>query len=328
MPAFIVLEDLNIGFKRGRQKIDKQVYQKLELALAKKLNFLVEKKAKEGEIGSVTKAIQLTPQVNNFGDMENRKQFGNMLYIRADYTSQTDPVTGWRKSIYLKSGSEEDIKEQIVGNKEKKIDAAFDDIRFDGKDYCFSYTDKNTNKPWKLYSSEDGMSLDRYFRELVYENSEKRWRSEKQDLIRMFNSLFDGFDKKGSLLEQLKSGKNPNKIDEHTGWESLRFAINLVQQIRNSGETEADNDFILSPVRDINGNHFDSRKAKDDQPTNGDANGAYNIARKGIVVAEHIKRGFDKLYISDQEWDAWLAGKNVWEEWLKNNEGILIKGQK
>lgn len=325
MPAFIVLEDLNIGFKRGRQKIEKQVYQKLELALAKKLNFLVEKKAEEGEIGSVTKAIQLTPQVNNFGDIENRKQFGNMLYIRADYTSQTDPITGWRKSIYLKSGSEEYIKEQIVGNKEKKIDAAFDDIRFDGKDYYFSYTDKNTKKPWKLYSSKDGISLDRYFRELAYENSEKKWKPKKQNLIEMFSGLFDSFDKKSSLLEQLENGKNPNKIDEHTAWESLRFAINLVQQIRNSGETEADNDFILSPVRNINGNHFDSRKTKDDQPTNGDANGAYNIARKGIVVAEHIKRGFDKLYISDQEWDAWLAGEDVWEEWLKKNKENPIK---
>jgi CRISPR-associated protein Cpf1 len=39
--AIIVLEDLNGGFKRGRQKIEKSVYQKLELALAKKLNYLV-----------------------------------------------------------------------------------------------------------------------------------------------------------------------------------------------------------------------------------------------------------------------------------------------
>jgi len=38
-----VLEDLNSGFKRGRQKIEQSVYQKLELALAKKFNFLVNK---------------------------------------------------------------------------------------------------------------------------------------------------------------------------------------------------------------------------------------------------------------------------------------------
>jgi CRISPR-associated protein Cpf1 len=39
--AVIVLEDLNGGFKRGRQRIEKSVYQKLELALAKKLSYLV-----------------------------------------------------------------------------------------------------------------------------------------------------------------------------------------------------------------------------------------------------------------------------------------------
>lgn len=318
-PAFIVLENLNVGFKRGRQKIEKQVYQKLELALAKKLNFLVEKQAQKGEVGSVVKAIQLTPEIKNFGDLEDKKQFGNMLYVMADYTSQTDPITGWRKSVYLKGGSEEYIKDQILGNAKGKIDSAFDDIRFDGKDYCFSYTDKNTGKQWKLYSGKDGESLDRYFRELIYENSEKRWKPKKQDLTKMFNELFQDFDKESSLLEQLKNGKNPNKIDKHPAWESLRFAINLIQQIRNSGESEEDDDFILSPVRDENGNHFDSRKAEENQPINGDANGAYNIARKGIVVAEHIKRGYKKLYISNQEWDAWLAGKDVWEKWLKNN---------
>ena len=317
MPAFIVLEDLNIGFKRGRQKIEKQVYQKLELALAKKLNFLVDKEAEDGEVGSVTKAIQLTPPVNNFGDIKG-KQFGNMLYIKADYTSQTDPVTGWRKTIYLKKGSEENIKKQIL--------ESFDDIRFDGKDYYFSYTDKNTNKLWALYSSKGGVSLDRYFRELVYENSDKKWTPKKQDLVKMLDELFVGFDKNVSLLKQLKDGENPNKINEkNTAWESLRFAIMLIQQIRNSGLVEEDSDFILSPVRNEKGEHFDSRKEKENLPVNGDANGAFNIARKGIIVSEHIKRGFSKLYISDDEWDAWLAGKDAWEKWIEKNIKDLVK---
>ncbi|MDR2640640.1 MAG: hypothetical protein LBC61_04975, partial [Candidatus Peribacteria bacterium] len=51
--AFIVLENLNSGFKNSRKKIEKSVYQKLELALAKKLNFVVDKKAKDEEIMSV-----------------------------------------------------------------------------------------------------------------------------------------------------------------------------------------------------------------------------------------------------------------------------------
>jgi CRISPR-associated protein Cpf1 len=48
--AIIVFEDLNSGFKRGRQKIEKQIYQKLELALAKKLNYLTMKTKMDTEI--------------------------------------------------------------------------------------------------------------------------------------------------------------------------------------------------------------------------------------------------------------------------------------
>ena len=100
----------------------------------------------------------------------------------------------------------------------------------------------------------------------------------------------------------------------------------MIQQIRNRGTTERDSDFILSPVRDENGNHFDSREYWDreqagqecNMPTSGDANGAFNIARKGVVMNEHIKRGFD-LYITDEEWDVWLSGEKAWSQWIKEN---------
>lgn len=317
-PSFIVLENLNIGFKRGRQKIEKQVYQKLELALAKKLNFFVDKNAPVGETGSVGRALQLTPPINNFGDLDKRQQFGIMLYARADYTSQTDPVTGWRKSIYLKKGSEEYIKQQVLRE--------FKEIGFDGKDYYFDYTEKNIGKEWRLYSGKNGVSLDRFRGER--DGDKNQWVSTSQDIVKILDSIFEAFDPNRSLLSQIvDDGLNPKKINEYTGWESLRFAIDLIQQIRNTGEKEEDNDFILSPVRDESGNHFDSRKASKNQPNSGDANGAYNIARKGIIMNEHIKRGFS-LLVRDEEWDAWLAGESVWEKWVEENNKILKGGNK
>jgi|GEM_PF-216916 len=332
-PAFIVMEDLNTGFKRGRQKIEKSVYQKFELALSKKLNFMVDKTKENGELGSVTKAIQLTPPVQNYGDIENKKQLGIMLYTRANYTSQTDPVTGWRKSIYLKTGSEENIKEQIV--------ESFDDIYFDGKDYVFTYTDKDTGKKWELYSGKNGKSLDRFYRE----RNEHEWVAEKQDLVKMLDGLFDDAvfdkDKDHSLLTQIvDEGKELTKINERTAWESLRFVIHLIQQIRNTGKNgnERDNDFIQSPVREKNeknGEHFDSREWLDQnneketentlsRPLSGDANGAYNIAVKGIIMNEHIKEwvknGMEKrdlnLLVSDQEWGLYLDDRKEWKKQL------------
>ncbi|NCQ82230.1 hypothetical protein GW750_05535 [bacterium] len=41
--ALVVLENLNTGFKNSRKKIEKSAYQNLEVALAKKLSFLVDK---------------------------------------------------------------------------------------------------------------------------------------------------------------------------------------------------------------------------------------------------------------------------------------------
>jgi hypothetical protein len=319
--AYVVLENLNSGFKNSRKKIEKQIYQKLELALAKKLNFVVDKKAKEGEIMSVQKALQLTPPVNNFGDIEKASQYGIMLYTRANYTSQTDPITGWRKTIYLQKGSEEKIREQILD--------AFDDFGFDGKDYYFDYTTKYKEgnkiiegKKWRLYSGKDGKSLDRFRNESVYENSEKIWKTIPKDVVEILDKLFEGFDKDSgeSLFQQIKNGKQLNKIDEYPAWESFRFAIDLIQQIRNSGPKDKDgnptkdDDFILSPVRDENNSHFDSREGGA-IISNGDANGAYNIARKGMMMFERIKefekmsetekkkKKYPDIFIRDKEWD-------------------------
>jgi hypothetical protein len=313
--AFIVLEDLNTGFKRGRQKIEKSVYQKFELALAKKLNFFVNKSARAGEIGSVTKALQLTPPVSNYQDIENRRQVGIMLYTRANYTSQTDPITGWRKTIYLKKGSEETIKKQIL--------SSFIDFGFDEKDYYFEYRADNTEKIWKLYSGNNGKPLDRFRGKRGNKNE---WNIEQIHIVQMLDKLFTNFDKKRSYRIQITDDNiSLTKIDEkYTAWESLRFVIDIIQQIRNTGSEEKNADFILSPVRDKNGHHFDSRE-DDALVSNGDANGAYNIARKGVIMYEHIKRKC-KLFISDSEWDIWLAGKAQWGKWQldPNNKKLFM----
>ncbi len=296
--AYIVLENLNSGFKNSRKKIEKQIYQKLELALAKKMNFVVDKKAKEGEIMSVQKALQLTPPVNNFGDIEKASQYGVMLYTRANYTSQTDPVTGWRKTIYFSSTKQEELKNEIC---EK-----FDDFGFDGKDYYFDYNDKNTGKKWRLYSGKNGVSLDRYRGK---KNNNGIWEIEKKNIVELLERVFNGFDKDKSFKKQILE-----RIDfDNSRVSDLKFAIDLIQQIRNTGNEKKDDDFILSPVRYKNGNHFDSRDVNDEKlPINGDANGAFNIARKGIIMFERIKDNPEKpdLFIRDEEWDKWLINNS------------------
>jgi hypothetical protein len=328
-PSFIVLEDLNTGFKRGRQKFEQQVYQKFELALAKKLNYLVDKKANVGEIGSVTHAMQLTPPVANYQDIENRKQVGVMLYTRANYTSITDPATGWRKTIYLKKGKDDDVKKQILD--------VFSEISVNDKgDYRFTYNDENSEKEWMLWSGKDGKSLERYRAERGKDKN--KYIVKSFDVKKDLDELFKDFDASKSLKSQLENGKVLQKVNEHSAWETLRFVIDVIQQIRNSGDASKgqDDNFLLSPVRNEEGEHFDSRNYQDQeipkQPKDADANGAYNIARKGIVMCEHIKQwiknGKQKkkkeksenettdlsLFVSDSEWDLWLLNRKKWEQ--------------
>jgi len=327
--AYIVLEDLSTEMKRGRQKFEKQVYQNLETALAKKLNFVVDKEAKQGELGSVTKALQLTPPINNYQDIEGKKQFGVMLYTRANYTSVTDPATGWRKTIYIKDGKEEEIKKQFF---EK-----FSKFGFDGKDYYFEYTEANAGHTWRMFSGKDGKPLPRFRNKKQKLEDKNIWVPEQINVVEILNKLFTKFDKTKSFKTQIENGVELQKVEgrSETAWQSLRYALDLIQQIRNSGEKNSrDDNFLYSPVRNDNGEHFDTRNYKNNgelsEIRDADANGAYNIARKGLIMDKHIKYWINNgrpktkvdgnevsdldLFISDREWDLWLLDR---EQWMK-----------
>lgn len=298
--AVVVFEDLNGGFKRGRQKIEQSVYQKLELALAKKLNFLVNKNAALWEVGSAINAFQITPQVSTFGDIKG-KQRGAVLYTRANYTSTTDPVTGFRKNLYLKRTDKDDMKRQIE---------SFDAIGYDTTKsaYFFSYDPKKfaegkwSNK-WTVWSC-----VDRY-----RGTKDKKWQWQIKPVLVTdeLNLILEknGIARDNDILKQIK-----NRTDLSSEfYASLIWYFDVIMQVRNTwlNTVELDQDFIHSPVAPF----FDTRiyKAKNveeventiEKPTSGDANGSYNIARKGLMMLQRVKDNPEKpnLYISDEDWD-------------------------
>ena len=75
--------------------------------------------------------------------------------------------------------------------------------------------------------------------------------------------------------------------------------------MRNS-KTGTEIDYLLSPVADDNGNFYDSRNEISTLPKDADANGAYNIARKGLWVIRKIQSTPSgeklNLAISNKEW--------------------------
>ena len=160
-------------------------------------------------------------------------------------------------------------------------------------------------------------------------------------MVEILDQVFAKFDKEKSFKTQIENGVELQKCEKRneTAWQSLRYALNMIQQIRNSGIKKEDDNFLYSPVRmrNENGEHFDTRNHENNGDlcviVDADANGAYNIARKGLIMDAHIKHWINNgrqkisdkkdeiisnlnLFISDREWDLWLLDKNLWKKEL------------
>lgn len=329
--AIVVFEDLNIGFKRGRFAIEKQVYQNLELALAKKLNYLVFKDAKEEEKGHHLQAYQLTPPVNNFQDIG--KQCGIMFYIPASYTSAICPDCGFRKNIPTSVEKLEKNKELL-----KKFTIFYELSR---DRFCLTYkrsdfykTEKD-KKDSKLKLFEDITLQDevvfysnverlKYKRNQNNRGGEVEQRRPNEELKKLFNDHAINFMNNPNISGQI----NNIEFENENFYKPLIYKIALILQLRNSitvkdenGITDEKNsrDFISCPHC-----YFHSEKNLLDLPKkykgkkefvfNGDANGAYNIARKGNLILRKInsaqdveKIDFNDLTVLQEEFDKYVS---------------------
>ncbi len=316
--AIVVLENLNAEFKAKRMaKVEKSVYKKFELALARKLNHLILKDKDADELGGVLNAYQLTPAIlaGDVGKFEKAHQWGIMFYVRANYTSTTDPVTGWRKHKYISnSETEKKIKEFFKSGTGIQIN-------YDSEKKCFKFSYQDDGgKFWNLYAF-DGMQR-------FYWNNNVKKIEEFKNLYADFEKLFTGLNKSQNINQQI-CDKDLN------WWKRIVFLWNLLNQIRNTDrdKTGNENDFLQSPVWSEKYNQFfDSRNIQTiDLPDNGDANGAYNIARKGVILLQRIKKSPDiskfgndnngknpenGYYIFEQDWDTAVSD---WDKYVSEN---------
>ncbi|MCX8481172.1 MAG: hypothetical protein ORN58_04550, partial [Sediminibacterium sp.] len=97
-------------------------------------------------------------------------------------------------------------------------------------------------------------------------------------------------------------------------FKALFYILKLTLQLRNS-RINSDVDYLLSCVKNKQGIFYDSRnKVEIELPENADANGAYNIARKGLMLIKRMQGELqklddngkvtekNKLVISNNEW--------------------------
>ena len=296
--AIIVMEDLNFGFKHGREKVEKQVYQKFEKMLIDKLNYLVDKHEDKNNLGGMLHAYQLTNKFESFAKMG--KETGIIFYIPAWNTSKIDPATGF-VNLFGRLAKYESIEKSI------KFWSGFESIIYDNEKDMFKFSfdyEKFTAKAgssktkWDIYSNGT--------RIMTFRNTEKNssWDNKEVNLTEELKTLFEEYEldcTSGNLIEGIKEIKNK---DFHY---KLMNLFRLIIQMRNS-VTGTDIDYMISPAMNARGEFFDTRNMNSELPENADANGAYNIAKKGLWLAEQIQETEDdmlmkiKFNISNEEW--------------------------
>ena len=291
--AIVVLEDLNMGFMRGRQKIERQVYEKFEKMLIDKLNCYIDKQADAQSDGGLLHPIQLANRFESFRKLG--KQSGCLFYIPAWNTSKIDPVTGFVNLFDTRYETREKAKlffshfQRICFNAEK-----------DRFEFSFDYNDfttkaEGTRTQWTLCSY--GTRI-RNFRNPLQNN---QWDDEEIVLTEAFKALFGKYDINihGNLKEAI------NAQTDAQFFKDLMGLMKLLLQMRNS-KTNSEVDYLLSPVADEEGHFFDSREGIESLPDNADANGAYNIARKGLWAIRKIQETPEgeklSLAITNKEW--------------------------
>lgn len=296
--AIIVLEDLNSGFKNSRKKVEKQVYDKFETMLTNKLSYLIDKKLDKNNDGGILNAYQLVNKETK------GRQSGVLFYIPAWNTSKIDPVTGFVNLFYIKNMSIDKSKEFF--NK-------FEDIRYNTKEDFFEFDIDYSKFTDKVYGIRKNWTICTYGERIrTFRNKDKNneWDNEEINLTEKFKNLFNQYSiNLSNIQEDIQKQTDRNFFNE------IIYLFKLTLQMRNS-VTNSEIDYILSPIKDKNGNFYDSRNRIDTLPKDADANGAYNIARKGLMLVNQIKQANDITKfkckpITNTEWLEFVQKKDI-----------------
>lgn len=295
--ALIFMENLNTGFKRTRLKFEKQIYQKFENMLVNKLSFLVDKNVENHcNLGGVLNAYQLCDST-----VEQTNNNGIVFFVPAAYTSKIDPISGFANTIKFNRNMNLNGIKEFMSN--------IDKIVYDESQGTFVYSidlkkfstifETKKNK-WEI--STQGIRIKGYRKNNHY----------KKDYVDISKNLMDTF------LKQKINYKNEDNLKETiiSNDELLKasfYTFKDALSLRNSKRTNDElDDYILSPVS-FNGEFFDTRNSDGSIPYDSDANGAYNIALKGLYAINRFRKNSDEYistYITNSEWLDYMQSRN------------------
>lgn len=262
--------------------------------LTRKLAFLVNKQEDEDSAAGLYHALQLCNL-----ETKSKQRNGIIFFMPPGYITNIDPVTGFVNMLWPQYKNKKTAKEYFGSFERIAYDKAKKMFRFDVDYSAFPKTIASPKKEWTIWTNESRIR--------TFQNPEKNlsWNYEEIVLSDAFRKLFadyridylDEEDLRDKIIEQ----------DEAKFYNELYSLLKLTLQMRNSTiKDEVEFDYLLSPVMDEKGDFYDSRKFKGESavlPNHVDANGAYNIARKMIMVMERICEDEQPdLFVSNEDW--------------------------
>jgi len=267
--ALIVIENLNYGFKNSRKKVEKQTYQTFERMLINKLQNLVFKDSEPGSPGSVLAPYQLCGPIDSMEDIPSH--CGMLIHVTAAFTSRIDPVTGFVNVFNLSD----------ITNNTQRADflSRMTSIRYNSDEdvfeFSFDYGNFRTRltpkvRKWTVCTYGDRYTYNRKDRTLVRISPTSMI---KDALTKARISYEDGSDIMMDISES----------------DAVRQVFEAFRAILDMRVTTREEDNIVSPVRDSFGRHFVSGTSGPELPQDADANGAYCIALKGLLLAKKIR---------------------------------------
>lgn len=296
--AIIAIEDINFGFAQKRTGIsEKSIYMKFEEMLLKKLNYLVVKNRNALEPGGIINGYQMTPVLENMSKIG--KQAGWVFFVPTYYISNIDPLTGYVNLLRTKDlktiAAKEEFFQKLTTfhyNKESK------NFIIDVDYKKFNIENYGKNAKWKLSTQGERTQYDADNNQYVSTNI-------TDELKKIFGENNINYQDGHNLIGDIVKAENITQT-KNSFFDKILNCINLTVKMVNLSNNR-ENDYIISPVKNQNEEYFDTRYADEKLPQCPDANGAYNIALKGLLLIQRIqnhdeKKGKIKLAISNNDW--------------------------
>ena len=296
----IAMEQLDKAFKDSRRGFEVNVYEQFERAIINRLCFCVDK----DDPDRFSNALQLASPGRNEADRTKYPQNGVVFFVRPNYTSKTDPYTGFVNLLDTRYGSNTESERFI---------SECDSFRFNPSTGRFELTFRYSKvaPERKLPYADRPWTVETYGERVTPFFQGDLEKAETVDLTARMRELLE---RAGIDYVSGNDIRNDMKGQSSDFWKEFLHLLQLT--LRNTvWDPVKKENRIIGCTRDAKGRIYDSRTAGESMPLDGDILTAWNIARKAHIVLQRIKE-FDpgkpnakgkapkspSVVVKDEEW--------------------------